>query len=467
MADGNASRKWGVLANRSLWAAVLALLLVATAVRFVARWLIPAEHGPPAPSSADRWDYPLPDIPPNTTAQYRSLMEQTRAMVVAVLDAHPDQADSIAALALLHYLCHNRLGEVACWQRCLELVPAHEMAYARLVACYEEKVEYQRIVDMMRLAVAADPDNVSFNGYLGSALMYLNRQDEARLVLEGLHKKVAGNAETHLVLGKVYEQLGMFEDAQRSLEISFALDSARIDVWYSLATACGRVGEKERAARFLERFQELKKDQLRQEATTGRTDNNDARFLPPRVAEILCYAGKACWYGGNVGRAEAYFLKAAEVCPENTESREFLSELCQRQGDLETALRWILELKTIEPDNRIHYRNEGILYGRLGRLAEAENVFRDICALEPQRGFGYLAMAELSLRAARNSQAARALATHAVEVEPTAFNYSILANICARSGDQPAAVRAIEQALRIDPDNPRLRRLQHVIRGNP
>lgn len=117
----------------------------------------------------------------------------------------------------------------------------------------------------------------------------------------------------------------------------------------------------------------------------------------------------------------------------------------------------IEELKSLEPKNHLHLRNEGLLYARMGKLDEAERVFREICRLEPARGFGYAALADLLLRRGRALAEARGLAERAVDLEPTAQHWTLLATTANQMGDRTAARAALERALALDPGNPQIK----------
>jgi tetratricopeptide (TPR) repeat protein len=380
-------------------------------------------------NSPSAWGYPIPKIPANASAEYRALMEHARDEVTAALDAYPDSPDAIAALAVLNYLSQSRAGEIECWHRCLEVAPDYELAYARLVARFEERAEFDRVVNLMEPAVEADPTNISHNAYLGSALLSLNRMDEARDILERLHRRVAGNAESHFILGKAYDQLEEWERAASELETSLALEPARVDVLYSLGSVYAKLGDKEKAAEYRESSDRSTRDNLERESASRRGPYDDSILLPQFLAEILTFSGKAYWSAEDAQQAEDCFLKALAVWPEDRRSRVFLSEICASQGRLDEALRWILELRKLEPDKLVHRRNQALIYCEMSRFAEAEKVYRDICGLEP-----------------------------------TAYNYSQLAEICARSGDWAGAGEAIEQALRLEPENPQTRQAYEAIR---
>jgi Flp pilus assembly protein TadD len=61
---------------------------------------------------------------------------------------------------------------------------------------------------------------------------------------------------------------------------------------------------------------------------------------------------------------------------------------------------------------------------------------------------------------------ARTAAQRAVDLEPTASNYSVLGAVCARTGDSDAALAAIETAMNMEPNNAKYTQLYEQIQRN-
>ena len=180
---------------------------------------------PPVEESS--WEYKLPELSESLSQAYRSTLIETGVAVAKVMEAHPRSPHSISALALLHYLAHDRTGEERCWQRCLELDPKNNLAYSRLVALAQQVADYSRIVELMKQALVHEPKSGTYRSMLGSALMYLNRPDEARAALESNLASGDANEETFLLLGEVYYQLDQPEKAKRDFSLTADLAPQR------------------------------------------------------------------------------------------------------------------------------------------------------------------------------------------------------------------------------------------------
>ena len=347
----------------------------------------------------------------------------------------------MSALGVLCYLAHDTRGEEACWERCLALDPANALAYSRLFSLAEQEANYQRIVDLAHEAEARDPRNVAYRGRLGSALMYLQRYEEAKAVLEQHVNDGHGDADTYLVLGEVWYQLDEPRKAKRYFEAAAALAPYNSAMFFSLAKACAKLGETELATRYRAKFQELKDAETAAQKgeTSARQQVRDEVHIPIRVSEIMRYVGKAYQEANELELAEKSWLRGAELNPDDTVSRELLSDLYRRQGRLEEALKWVRELKRIAPENRLHDRNEGLFLSRLKRYDEAEQVFRDLCRREPTGSSGYAALAELLVRRGGNVSEAQSLAERAVDFEPSGANLFLLAIVAHQAGDLTTA----------------------------
>ena len=171
------------------------------------------------------------------------------------------------------------------------------------------------------------------------------------------------------------------------------------------------------------------------------------------------HVGKAYRDADQLELAEKAWLRGLKLNPDDTVSRELLSDLYLRQGRLEDALECIRELKRISPQNRLHDRNEGLMLSRLKRYDEAERVFRELCRRDPVSSVGYGSLAQLLLLRGGNAREAQSLARRAVGFDPSGENLFLLAIAAHQAGDRPTAREAIQQALARDPDNPQYRRL--------
>jgi len=94
----------------------------------------------------------------------------------------------------------------------------------------------------------------------------------------------------------------------------------------------------------------------------------------------------------------------------------------------------------------------------VNRYSEAETALRRAMELDPQRSWAYRDLAQLYLRTKKDIPRAKVLAEKAVELEPSAPNYSILGWALFANGENEASLAATRRALELDPQNPEYQR---------
>lgn len=367
-------------------AAVLCLMAVAWfAVGFLA-----GRGGFWRPAAVDElaWDYPRAEVPPETTSEHRAQLEQVIEIVHQIVDIHGSDANAIAALAVLHYLCYDTQAEVVCWERCLELDPTFPQAYARLVALAEQQGAYERIIELME-RVRPYPealDQAQRQQQLASALVQLRRFDEARDILETLVEREQGGANVYLLLGDIYSRQDQLLKARDALETALALDASLIDALYRLFMVCSKLGEQDRAARYRARFDAMRSAELRSESARGaRHQMQDDAFVTTRLGEALRYAGAACIAKDDVQGAEVCLLQAALIDAQNAEARRLLAELYLRTDQqLSRAERLIAEAAEVDPTPRT-LLVQAALAERVGDVGRARQILEAVLELAPDQ----------------------------------------------------------------------------------
>ena len=102
---------------------------------------------------------------------------------------------------------------------------------------------------------------------------------------------------------------------------------------------------------------------------------------------------------------------------------------------------------------------------RLNRFEEAERAFLDAGSLAPDNPWPCRDLARLYLSSRKNLARARELAQRAVNLAATAPNYFVLSWACEAEGDLPGALRAMEQAVELAPNDPELRRKYELLQS--
>lgn len=403
---------------------------------------------------------PSPSQPAPATTPER-LREEAIEVAERLIRDMPGRPEAIALLAVAHGRFGNSEEAVKCWQRSLDLDPKFAAAYDSMGRLAFYKGHYAEAAANLEKALAIAPSVSEIRPLLADALMALGKNEEAKAVLEKGLETSPEDAPTLFRLGKAQFHLKNYEAAKEKLEAAIQIDSNYTEAYYTLSSVCARLRLLDEVKKYREKFQALKAAE--EEVSEGR---RQALYREQRLPEFLasiCYAaGNLYSRTGDATKAKRLWTKGATVNPKDVMSRHQLTLAYLRENRPEAARTILGQLRKIEPESPIHCLNLGFLEMRLRQFEAAEDAFRTASELAPKQSAGHVALAQLYMRTNRLPEA-REAAQAAVDLEPTASNYSVLSAACARNGDPEAALAAIEKAIKMEPHNAEYARLYEQI----
>lgn len=407
------------------------------------------------------------ELPEATPAALRA---SALAAVQRLIDDLPQRPEPVALMAL----AHNRFGQheaaIECWQRCLELDARFADAYHGLGSIALEQGEHADAEALIRRALALRSDLPEARLVLADALLGQGEHEEAVTVLEEEVRQSPPRASTVFRLGQTYAQLGRHAEARRILEQAVELDPAAAYPYFALATVCTRLNEKEAAAHYRDQFAERKEQALHAERERLK-QFDDLQEMRSSAAFFHTAAGMIYLRNAQPDEAERLWRLATAIDPKDQDARMRLIEVFEKSGRRDEALAALEELRRIDPNNALYTVNLAMLRASQQQFDAAETVLQEGIQRDPDAAVLHAALAQLYLRSGREHTRARDLAQAAVERQPSAANYALLAAACQQLGDVSAAQAAAERALAMEPRNTELqafaRRLKPLQAGNP
>jgi serine/threonine-protein kinase len=172
-------------------------------------------------------------------------------------------------------------------------------------------------------------------------------------------------------------------------------------------------------------------------------------------ADRLFNLAQAEYQMGDLAAARATLGQILERSPEHRGGLFLLALLELSNGDLDRAIGIYSDLVRRSP-NPVPLANLGLAYFLAGRYDEAAKVYRRVLAKDPKNPGFHLNLADTDLLAGRRADAEKGY-RHVVELAdadpgPSAQTLSIKAQAFAHLGQGPAAVAALQQALRLAAD---------------
>ena len=465
-------RKVAVFMGVVALCALIVIIGIAVALR-PTRSPQPEQNGPAVrPSSGPSTTTPAePPFPPAALDSSLTPEQQDRALREEQLEAARRLAaafpgDSNASFLLgMAYLEQGDAVEASTYlSKSLELQPNRADAYDHLGQIATLKGENERAIDMFRKALEMNPQMPAVHFRLAKALVFMGRLPEAIAELQRDMEIPPQNGESHALLGEVYAQLQDYTGAKASYEKAIQIQPKLSKPYYGLSVACARLGLQEESQQYQEKFKEIEA-QDRQAGRHWRQVFDPLAVTRQSVSHTHTDIGRVYQSHGRVDVAEPLWQKAAILDPNNVECRFHLAVLYEQTQRPLDALKLYEQITRADAKNGAAYFLMGSLYLRLNRPDEAEKTFRKVVEVSPDRPEGYRALAQLYLQTNRNWAEAGKLAAQAVEVEPSAAHYFLLATACEKNKDRAGMLSALKRAIELDPGNAEYRRTYEKLAG--
>ncbi len=405
-------------------------------------------HGPSKPRFPD-----LAAEPPTTT---EPLLEELNRVTDYLLASIPDHPDSLEITARVHFWLGNSDEAVRLWDRCLQLDPRYGHAYFGKGSAAAKRGEYDAAAEFFGRSLQLTPTSTETQVALGDALINAGKMEVAIAVLNRSLGPNSQSAQREALLGQAYLHLQDYEETRSHYAAAVKLDPYLSDAHYGLAMACARLGENDESAEWMARFKELRVRE-REIRAGDKRDYDDLEATCWEVAKKYTDVGSVLYSRELVWQAEKLWQRAAELAPRDVNCRQALAWQYQQTNRKKEAIGMLTQLAEIEQGG-IHYDLEiGRLHAELNDFESAQEAFRRVREADPRHPDGYTAAARLYADAKRDLPEALKLAREAVALKAIAPNYAVLSEACEVNGDRAGALSAIQQAMNLNPDEPRYR----------
>jgi len=348
-------------------------------------------------------------------------------------------------------------------RKVLELDPQRPDVYKSIGWFAMQKGQYEQAIVNWRKALAINPQIPDLHNSIALALLGLGKQKEA---IEELEKDIQFSPRSdfsYFMLGQVYLQLKEYDKARENYKKAIALRPNYTNAYYGLFTVYTRLKQRDQAQEHMVIFRKLKTEEMKNLKDRNEVFD-DLVNMRKGAAETYMYVGQMYGTKGNLQRAEELLKKATTLDPENIIYLDKLASLYQTNNRVSDALKLYKKIIEIEPQNLLCYLNIGILSTRLKKVDDAEKAFLKAIAVSPKNSIGYRELAQLYLKTGTKLVEARKLAEQAVTLEANATNYFVLSWACDINGDSANGLKAIEQAVKLEPENLKYKKIYEYIK---
>jgi tetratricopeptide (TPR) repeat protein len=395
--------------------------------------------------------------------QIAALKKEEIELAEHLMKKFPDSANAIMLMGNVLERHGDALGAIRFMNKVLELDPRRADIYKSIGWFEMQKGQYERAISNWRKALEINPRIPGMHNSIGLALLGLGKQDEA---IEELEKDIEISPRSdfsYFMLGQVYLQKKEYEEARENYEKATALRPDYTNAYYGLFTVCTRLKQRDKAREYMAVFKKLKAEDMKKLKDRNEVFD-DLVDMRKGAVETFMQASQIYRKNGDFEKAEGVLKRAANIDPENTICLAHLASLYQTTNRVSEALNLYGKISEMEPQNLLCYLNIGLLSTQLKRFDDAEGAFLKAISLAPKKSVGYRELAQLYLKTGTKPARAKELAKKAVKVEAQAINYFVLSWALDRNGDSANALKAIEQAVKLEPANSRYKKVYEYIK---
>lgn len=377
-----------------------------------------------------------------------SVTSEIAAGLLARFPSHP-QAYNLAGQL---YARFGLLEEAkTLWQASLDLNPSNTQIRTALASVLLESGDFAKAESILKEAYQQSP-TPSIAYMLGTSLLNQGRLTEAEKSLTASIKQSPASFPNLVLLGQVLLQLRQPESAKQKFLAAAELAPDNPNVWFGLANACQAIGDMDEAASHRIRFNELQQQQLQSEITQAKAAGT-ITSLHDELAQDCFQVGLFYLEMGNRTETEKHWTTCLRLSPNDINTRFAIARIWNDRGNSAQALQVLRPLVNSNSADIQFLTQIGQAFVQLEAFSEADQVYERIIQQHPQSAVGYAARCELQLRLGKHSTETLDLARQAVQKSPSAPNQFLLSVAAHHVGNNNIAIRAIQEAIRLDPQN--------------
>jgi len=333
--------------------------------------------------------------------------------------------------------------QIAGFREILVLEPDNILAQKRIAGLLADQGRLEEAVsEYQRLLRIAELDTKDWEN-LVSALLLLNRAEEALALTEQALKEFPWHNELQVLKGEALEKAGRYDDARSAYAKAIELGPEIAENYWRRGTAARRLGDNDGAE---SDFREsLRRDPEFEEGRLAL-----ARLLSEtgRAGEAIELLGETGSAGRKAGLAEALLAsqrfdearalleEAVRLEPDNTRALALLGPVYGRAGDLPMAAKTLeraVALGETSPEIR---RNLALVYMQQGKLQKGVSELQKASEDSPSDAATWFTLGNAYLRSGKEDRAAKAFES-ALALRPDWPEATFNLALAYQNGGQP------------------------------
>jgi tetratricopeptide (TPR) repeat protein len=368
------------------------------------------------------------------------------------VDLHPEFAKAHAGLGTIYLQLGDFDASEAALKRALAITPGLLYVEANLAAVYAKTARYEEAIGVYRDLLRRHPESIQVWLGIASTYQQADRFEEAIAAYHESLNRSPNLAAAMANLASCYEAIEDEGQAIHHYKAALAIEPKLPMANGNLGAIYQKQGELEKALPLLETAVRQDPQFTAARYCLGLVLTKKREFQRAAVEYQYVIAQQRDHIGAYYNFAQALFrLKKPE---EGKRAMEIYRRLNAIAQEIDTRERAIL----IEPSNPLKQHQLGLVYAKYGKTDEAIEAFQAALKLDGNAHYALNALARLYTSQGVRLQDAIASAKKAFRLAQAPQYLQTLALAHFQAGEHESALKAIQTAIEMEPENDAFRR---------
>ena len=363
------------------------------------------------------------------------------------IDLHPEFAKAYSALGTIYLQLGSFPASEKALTRALHINPDLMQAESNLALLYAKTERFDDAIRVYQGLIQRHPESLPIWLGIASAYQQADRFEEAIEAYQESLKRSPNHASAMTNLASCYEAVKQEAQAIRYYKAALAREPNLPMANGNLGAIYQKQGELDKALPLLEKAVREDPQFTAARYCLGLVLTKKHEFQRAAVAYQRVIAQQSDHVGAYYNLAQALFrLKQPEEGKQAMEIYRSLNAIAQEIEDRERAI-------LIEPNNPLKHYQLGLVYAKYGKIDEAISAFQGALDVDANAHYALNALARLYILQGVGSQDAIAYAEKAFHLTQSPQYMQTLALAYFQAGKRENALKAIQTAIEMDPEN--------------
>lgn len=363
------------------------------------------------------------------------------------VDLHPEFAKAHAALGTTYLQLGNFPASEEALTRALHIAPDLVQAASNLALLYARTERFNNAIRVYQDLIQKHPESLQIWLGIASTYQQADRYEEAIEAYQESLKRSPNHTAAMSNLASCYEAVKQEAQAIRYYKAALAQDPNLSMANGNLGAIYQKQGELDKALPLLEKAVRYDPQFTAARYCLGLVLTKKREFRRAAVEYQRVIAQQNDHVGAYYNLAQALFrLKQPEEGKRAMEIYRRLNAIAQEIEDRERAI-------LIEPNNPLKQYQLGLVYAKYGKIDKAISAFQAALELDANAHYALNALARLYILQGGRSQDAIAHAEKAFHLTQAPQYMQTLALAYFQAGKRENALKAIQTAIEMDPEN--------------